>query len=142
MKYPIPEHETTAPSPSGPVLVRPYQMVVQINLRINDYLSPSFPAILDSGNSHNFSIRQEHLQEWVKTSLKQKGFIRVNKVLVPLAEADVELNGKHIQCPGGIAVFPEDHPYAPRLPLLGLRAIVRNGLTAIIDGETKELSIR
>jgi hypothetical protein len=141
MKFPIPEQSTTADSPTGPVLVRPYQVVVPIGLWAGDQLSPRFPAILDTGHSHNLSIRREQFREWVKADLKQTGFIRVNNQVVPLAQADLDLEGTRIRCPEGIAVYPDSHPSAPRLPLLGLRAIVRNGLTVIIDGLRRQVTI-
>lgn len=141
MKLPIPEESTTAKSPTGPVLVRPYQVVVPIRLWVGSHLSARLPAILDTGHSHNFSIRRKHFLDWVKAGLKQTGFIRVNSQLVPLAQADLDLEGKRIYCPEGIAVYPDNHPNAPRLPLLGLRAIVRNGLTITIDGASKEVTI-
>jgi hypothetical protein len=42
----------------------------------------------------------------------------------------------------GISVVPDDSPLAPRLPLLGLRAIIHNGLKLTIDGERAEVSLR
>jgi len=142
MQYPIPEQATTVDTLTGPVLVRPYQIVVPVGLWLGTHVSARFPAILDTGHSHNFSIRREQVRDWAKAGLRQTGFIRVNGQLVPLAEADLDLEGIRIRCPEGIAVYPDNHPNAPRLPLLGLRAIARNGLTVEIDGTKKEVTIR
>ena len=48
-------------------------------------------------------------------------------------EADVEIDGRLVRCLDGISVFPQGQPGAPRLPLLGLRAIVRNNIKLVID---------
>jgi hypothetical protein len=42
----------------------------------------------------------------------------------------------------GIAVYPRGVVQAPRLPLLGLRAIVRNGLHLAINGKKSLVSLR
>jgi hypothetical protein len=41
----------------------------------------------------------------------------------------------------GITVVPDGTPGAPRLPLLGLRAISRNRLTLTIDGGRRRVSL-
>lgn len=38
--------------------------------------------------------------------------------------------------------YPRGNPLAPRLPLLGLRAMAQNNLETVIDGERRELTIR
>lgn len=43
--------------------------------------------------------------------------------------------------PEGIALHVPGDPGAPRLPLLGLRALVDNRLRAIIDGSRRHVSI-
>ena len=44
--------------------------------------------------------------------------------------------------PEGIAVFPEDLPNPARLPILGLRALVRSDLTLIMDGKRREVTLK
>ena len=44
--------------------------------------------------------------------------------------------------PDGIAIYPSDDADYPRLPLLGLRAILKNNLKLIIDGQRKHASLR
>ena len=42
----------------------------------------------------------------------------------------------------GIATYPADGSDYPRLPLLGLRAILKNRLKLTIDGKRKHVSLR
>jgi hypothetical protein len=85
--------------------------------------SPRFPAILDTGHTHNFSIREEQLVEWsgldprVLTRLAE---IRIGGDRLPLLEVDVWLHsnvaGKRevaadpaaccLELDAGIAVYP------------------------------------
>ena len=49
--------------------------------------TPRFPAILDTGFSHNFGIREEHLIQWAGLQpgyFRKLGYARVNNVAVPL----------------------------------------------------------
>lgn len=141
MKISIPEAPTTVETPTGPVLVRPNQIVVSVRLVVGDNLSPVFPAVLDTGHSHNFSITGDQLRDWGHMSLQSHRLIRVNGIPVPVSEADLEIAGVRLQLPEGIAVFPKGHPGVPRLPLIGLRALVRNGLRVVIDGRGKQATI-
>ena len=138
-KIRIPRHRTTAPSPTGPVLVRAFQLIVSVRLRVGNQISGSFPAVLDTGHSHNFSISEALLRSWTGFSLPSVRTTRVNGVPVPVALADIELEGHRLRLPDGIAVFPQGHPGITRLPLIGLRALVRNRLKVSIEGD--EVSI-
>jgi hypothetical protein len=42
----------------------------------------------------------------------------------------------------GIAIYPSDGSKYPRLPLLGLRAIIKNKLKLVIDGKRQQVSLR
>ena len=141
MKILIPEQPGTVATPTGPVLLRPFQIAVSVALTAGGRRSPVFPAILDTGHSHNFSIRHEQLRDWAGLPLKQIGFIPVNQQVVPLAECDLLLDGVVLKCVEGIAVYPDNHPAAPRLPLLGLRILVRNGVRVTIHGKQVELTV-
>lgn len=44
--------------------------------------------------------------------------------------------------PDGIAIFPENVPNPARLPILGLRALVRSDLTLIMDGKRREVTLK
>jgi len=41
----------------------------------------------------------------------------------------------------GIAIYPDDGSNYPRLPLLGLRAIIKKNLKLVIDGKRKHASL-
>jgi hypothetical protein len=63
------DHETTAIVPTGNVIVRPFQIVVWVSITPQhvieyDAATPRVPAVLDTGNNHNFSLREEHLLKW------------------------------------------------------------------------------
>ena len=51
------------------------------------------------------------------------------------------MDGVVLKCVEGIAVYPDNHPAAPRLPLLGLRILVRNGVRVTIHGKQVELTV-
>ena len=105
-------------TPTGPVLVRPYQIVVQVRIGMSDL----FPAILDTGHNHNFSISEKHLKDWVGQTFPEIGALKLGSQRVPLQKADLFLGEKELTIPQGIAVFPD----SPRLPLLGLRALAQS----------------
>ena len=140
MKISIPEQSTTVETPTGPVLVRPYQIIVRVRLSAENILSPAFPAVLDTGHSHNFSISETQLREWAQMRLKPRRLIRVNGIPVPVSDANLEIDRIWLRLVEGIAVFPDGHPGVTRLPLIGLRALVRNGLRVAIDGYRRRVS--
>jgi hypothetical protein len=113
--------------------VRPYQIVVPVSV-IAAKGSPEFPAILDPGHTHNFAMSAEHFRDWVRLKLRRTGTLKINQQEVALYEADVRFEGRRLSCPEGIAVYPPGHPRAPRLPVLGLRVLVRNRVRVLIDG--------
>jgi hypothetical protein len=119
---------------------------------------PVFPAILDTGLSHSFSVRAEHLIRWAGIDprwLKRAGKVQISEETVPLYRADVWLHGnergKSDRAAGikpfqfglkSIAVYPPTMSNAPRLPLLGLRALRLAGLHLTIDGRRCAVSMR
>jgi hypothetical protein len=146
------------------VVVRPYQIVLWVSVVSHRFqeLPPNavrLPAILDTGLSHNFSIQSSQLQSWSRIpsdSLRVLRRARINRVDVPLYGADLWI---HPNRPGerdrftdarpfrltlaqGIAVYPADTPGEPRLPLLGLRALVKNNLHLTIDGKNRRVGLR
>ncbi len=51
------------------VPIKPYQIIAWFSLTARNVVdlppqAPRFPAILDIGHNHNFSIQQRHLVEW------------------------------------------------------------------------------
>lgn len=149
---------TSIESPTGSVQVVPYQAVVSIRLQVNGRLSPRFPAIVDIGHSHNLSIREDQLHDWIGVGaddLRQIGRIRLGGRDVILRRAEISLcrnipgTRQFLDAParilatfGGITVFPITDPLAPRLPLLGMRSLARDGLELCIDGKRMTISIR
>ena len=135
--------------------VKRQQIVVWVSLAESDQEelqrgTPRFPAVLDSGFSHNFGIREEHLMRWAGTQpayFPRMGDVRVNDVTVPRHDADVWLyrnrSGQRdewedgppfpLAISQGIVVYPADTPNAPRLPVLGLRGLKWTGLQLSID---------
>ena len=157
-RCPFYEQATEVEMSTGPVLVRAYQIVVWVGVLHRGELSRPFPAILDTGHSHNFSIRAEHLESWAgmrATEIKTIGHARVNKQIVELKDAVIAVfpNTREVHdarldvqplvlsLPEGIAIHREGDPFAPRLPLLGLRTLVKNRLMLRIDAGRKEVSI-
>jgi len=152
---------TIVPLREENVRVKPYQITVQMSISLRTLLewdprTPSFPAILDTGNNHNFSIRKEHLVRWAgiqPQALQQIGAIRERGQPIPLHAAAVWLHGN---VPGervpsnrephvlnlreGIALYPDES--GPRLPVLGLRALTQNKLHAVIDSERLSVTLQ
>jgi hypothetical protein len=139
MKLRISDKPSTAPSPTGPVLVRPFQIVVPIRVVLGQQLSEEFPAIPDIGHTHNLAMSAEHLRNWVRLKLKQIGTLKINKQEVSIFGAHLQFEGKQLLCPEGIAVYPDGHPNAPRLPVMGLRVIARNNVRLLIENGEVEI---
>lgn len=156
-RCPFFEKETHVTVPHGTIVVRPYQMVLWVCLRVREIDSRPFPAVFDTGHSHNFSLRTEHLEEWagVKTADVQRiGAAMVNERPVALVRATLllhrnvrcsrdELRGEPwpLEITEGVALHERGDPFAPRLPVLGLRAIVKAGLRTVTDGAKCQLSV-
>jgi hypothetical protein len=121
--------------------------------------TPRFPAVLDTGFSHNFGIRAELLARWAGIQpafFPRTGHLRVNDVTVPRYDADVWLDrnqpGKRdpleddppfrLALNQGIAIYPAGTPTAPRLPVLGLRALKWTGLHLCIDSDNLRVWLR
>jgi hypothetical protein len=126
------------------------QIIVWVS--IGDPSRP-LPAILDTGHSHNFAISRSQLQRWSGASLSQIGEAKVGKEAVPQFSAELrihrnipkrhELRGDsyRLETTQGISVIPDESPLVPRLPLLGLRSILANDLSLVIDGRRNQVSL-
>ena len=114
-----------------------------------DASTPRFPAVLDTGFTHNFLIQPEQLKSWaglMPEHLKQLGQFRAYGELVPLHAASVWLHpnasGERDQFSGappfrveldlGIGICASGMQRAPRLPLLGLRGLDRADLEVLM----------
>ena len=159
-RLPFGEEQTDVPTPDGIEVVRPYQIIVWVSLAAHIVLrlppgTPRFPAVLDTGNNHNFAIRHEQFERWTHLALPRRGQVAFDGRVVPLFAAHLWI---HPNAPGvsepserepfrlsleeGIAVYPSNVPNPARLPILGLRGIVQNNLTLTINGRSRLLSLR
>jgi hypothetical protein len=131
-------------------LVEIYRNQIVVWVSINDRSRP-FPALLDTGHSHNFSIGAGQLKRWTGAILEKVGELDISGTVVSQFGAELrihanvrggaQLSGKShaLEVPQGISVFEEGSPNAPRLPLIGLRTIIANKLTLAIDGERRQV---
>jgi hypothetical protein len=156
-RQPVSEGTSEVWTPDGIDVVKPFQIVVMVSLSLGDTLEPGrrrFPAILDTGLNHNFAIRREHLDRWTALQLPTRKPVTVRQHAIPLAAANVwvyrneprtnvpsDLPPIRLRTPDGIAIFPENEPNPARLPILGLRALVRSNLKLVIDGKRREVTL-
>jgi hypothetical protein len=146
------------------VSIKADQIIIWVGITEHDQREfhpalPFFPAILDPGHSHNFSIREEHLIRWAgldPRSLAQSGTIRIEGDRLRLFRANLWLRSNArgerdrpadrtpfcLELDQGIAVYPPEMPHAPRLPLLGLRALRWANLHLTIDGRRRLVTLR
>jgi hypothetical protein len=144
-----------------PLRIRPFQIIVQLSISGIwewDAGAPIIPAVLDTGNNHNFSIQEHHLIRWAGVhphSLPFLGALREGGRAPVLRFANVWIHrndsgARHLRggepfllaVKEGIAIYPDDGSNYPRLPLLGLRAIIKNNLKLSIDGKRRQVSLR
>lgn len=147
------------------VKARRNQIVVWVSVHLGQVVDPEaniprFPALLDTGNNFGFSIQDRHLREWAgiaRASLERIGGIEIDGDVVGRREAAVWL---HPNVPGrqaaavdgrpyrmrmsqGIVVYPPDaDPPGPRLPLLGLPALLDSDLDLWLDPERRQATAR
>jgi hypothetical protein len=158
-RLPISEEGWKVPTPDGVEEVRPYQIIVRVSITAGDVQecpgdAPVIPAILDTGNNHNFAIRQEHRNRWIDWAPRRVGQIHVGGFIVPLfaakvwihsnREGTVDLSGG-IPCvlkmDPGIAIYPSTTTNPARLPILGLRGLIRNGIKVTLEGVNRALTL-
>lgn len=153
-RQPIPRQERFVVVGPAPVRLRADQIIVWLGLSTRPRSEPParnrcFPAVLDTGHNHFLSIRAVDLRNWAGLSpdtMQQIGEIRERGRTIPLRaaalfiysnlrgreEPDFSRSPTHLELPRGIAVYDEGD--FPRLPLLGLRAVLHNRLRLTIDG--------
>ena len=137
------------------VVIKPDQIVVWVSLgeAALPFLHANalrIPAVLDTGLSHNFAIREEHLLAWAglhPQSLPVLGHLRLSGLPANLLGGHVwvyrnkprerdmllEVPPFRLELDAGIAVYPGGTVNAPRLPVLGLRGLRRAGLHLAVD---------
>lgn len=155
-QFPIADRERAISVPGNQYLTaKPYQTIVTVSLQVRNSLSPAFPAILDTGHNHNFSISEDQLRTWAKidpTTLAPAGRLGFEGKMVILRAADVvlycnqkgsyDLSGRSYKFPfendRGISVH--EIPIA-RWPILGIRGILRRKLVLTFDGDQSSVSL-
>src|SRR4051794_10203893 len=102
--------------PTGNIEIRAYQIIVWLRIA-----KAVFPAIIDTGHSHNLSIPERQLKSWAGVaSLKQIGIAEVNRQVLPQFEASVWLHKNR---------SGTREPTQSSFPL-----VIQNGITVIPDG--------
>src|SRR5436309_3456746 len=115
-RQPIPLTDALVFVGQEPVRLRSFQVIVWVSLvaRPPGELRPvdrRFPAVLDTGHSHSFSIQERHLAEWAGLALgalRSLGTIRERGRRVPLRAATVFLYGNH---PGRLELDARRRPF-------------------------------
>ena len=148
-RLPYYDESTLLDFQGGIVEVRRYQIILWMRIGIL-----IFPAILDTGHSHNFLISEGQLRRWAGiASLPRIGKVATNGREMPQFQADLWIHSNRpgtreptslssqLKIDEGITVMPAGMSNAPRLPLLGLRAITRSGLKVTIDGKRRQVTL-
>jgi len=148
----------------GQEAVKPAQIIIWASITdvgqpAFDPAVPHFPVILNTGLSHNFSIKAELLGRWAgldRRALRKLRDITIGGNTIPLHDAEVWLHPNQpgerdvlagrppfpLELESGIAVYPAEMPAAPRLPLLGLRGLQWSKLHLSIDCEHRRVRLR
>ncbi len=128
-----------------------YRNQIILWISIDDVMKP-LPAILDAGHGHNLSIGVGQLKKWSGACLKRTGVLEIGhrqvvqytaRVLVHRnvpGQATLRGDTYPLEMPQGISLFEDGD--APRLPLIGLRAIVANKLLLLIDGDRRQVTLK
>jgi hypothetical protein len=144
------------------LVVKPWQIIVWVSITPRSALAlPTqarrIPTIVDTGHNHYFSIDESQLLQWTRippSQLPQRGAVTLKGSTIPLHAAAVWLHPNlpgerdrftdqpplRLEIPHGIAIHVR--PNAPRLPLLGLRTLVRNKLHFTLDPERCTVDLR
>jgi hypothetical protein len=161
---PYSDHRTTVVVRGKEELIKPTQIIVwasitDVSQRELDAQIARFPVVLDTGLSHNFSIKEGHLGDWAgldRRILPKLRDITIGGQLVPLHEAEVWIYHNRpgtnvlrtdrppfrLWLESGIAIYPKTLPSAPRLPLMGLRGLQWSKLHVSIDCARRRVSLR
>ena len=164
-QLPIAETRTSLRFGDRYITVHHNQLLVWVSVHLGGALQPEqniprFPALLDTGNNVGFSIQDRHLREWAGIDprlLVPLGEMEINRQVVTLRRATVWL---YPNVPGrqevasnrapffldmarGIAVYtPDPLDPGPRLPLLGLPALLNNDLDWWLDPERRDITVQ
>ncbi len=158
-RLPISEQVWKVSTPDGEDVVKPYQIIVFVsitakNIRELPHDSPRLPVVLDTGHNYNFAIRRAQLERWSSLALPRTGQIEVGGSIIPLLAANLWIHPNRegtiepnvapaflLEVKEGIAAYPPIVANPARLPILGLRGIIRNGLKLTLEGAARDLSL-
>jgi hypothetical protein len=162
-QVPIIEKETTVLVRGKGIPVLENQLVVWVAIRpkgveVPPPVTDAFPAILDLGFNHNFFLRDDHFFEWAGYRQEDTGAIGRRRFFgsaIHLRPFNIwifrnkprrrdELRSAIpvlLELADGLAVNIPGHSL-PRLPLLGLNALLTNRLRLAVDGEKRRFSLR
>ena len=147
------------------VTIHANQILVWVSVHLSEVLVPEqtiprFPALLDTGNNFGFSVQDRHLREWAGIDpglLEALGDIAIEGKIVTRREATAwvypTIPGRQevanekppfwLKMAKGIAVYtPDAVTPGPRLPLLGLPALLNNDLDWWLDPERRHITVQ
>jgi len=158
----IPEHEYQVDVQRESVTIFPFELVLWASLTPGDQLllradAARFPVVVDTAHSHNFSIRQTHLQSWAQLEIPSFKYLEDGVVwgsdgkryMLPFYDGDVwlysddpEMGPFRVELDGGFTFYPDrQKPPGPIIPLLGARALRTAGLRLTADYRTLRFSL-
>jgi hypothetical protein len=162
-KLPVPSEDAVMFVRQEMARVRAFEAVAWVSLAPRNVFEPAglprFPVVLDTGHTHNFSIQEEQLVRWAGLRTDDlslgRGDVRHRGRRLTLRAATLWIHpnerGSWERVTGrlpyrldfaeGILVYPLGEDF-PRLPLLGLRAIIRNRLRLTVEGDKGLVSLR
>lgn len=79
-RLPVADEHILLNVPGGRLRTKPYQIIISVSISDGptwDARSPIIPALLDTGNNHNFSIQEHHLRRWTGIHSEALPFLRV-----------------------------------------------------------------
>ncbi len=164
-RLPIPQERTSLRFGDRYVTIHANQILVWVSVHLSGVLAPDekipkLPALVDTGNNFGLSVQDRHLREWAGIDpgmLEVRGDIAIDGKVVTRRTATVwlypNLPGRHDPSRGrppfrlslrnGIAVYGRDAiPPGPRLPLLGLPALIENDLDFWLDPERCHVTVQ
>ena len=163
-KLPFYEKHTPLRVAGQELVILPRQIIVWVSIESPELASigpdaPRFPAVLDNGYNEDFIIRQEQVLRWTQLPLHRLRAVDSQEVhgqKVPVFPANLWLHRNQprqrdefsdrppfwLPLDEGIAVCPAGMKNAPRLPLLGVRALRRSRLQLHVDYDDCHVSIR
>jgi hypothetical protein len=164
-RLPIPKDRMSLRFGDRYITVHRNQILAWVSVHLAQVLEPEenvprFPALLDTGNNFGFSVQERHLREWAGIDpglLESLGDIEIEGQVVTRREATVWLypnmpgrqevtNGRppfRLKMPKGIVVHTRDAvPPGPRLPLLGLPALLDNDLDWWLDPQRRQITVQ